>query len=182
MYNNKDSCCLRQLLPGMHVNTRYINSTRGASSKKDTSQWHIYPTFLAHSVTLTDAYLMRVFVYLYVEPVSRSKDYAWSWIKMGSVLGLGTPVTECVWNGRVYRPLGGHPVFEDVPLVEFMYLVFTCTPSEGYHRQLGSLLLYWCYVFQALINSRVCWVTPRLDNHYTRAITLIDGLKHITHY
>ena len=31
-------------------------------------------------------------------------------------------------------------LFEDVPVVEFMYLVFTCTPGEGYCRQLRSLL------------------------------------------
>ena len=46
---------------------------------------------------------------------------------------------------------------EDVPLVGFMYLVFTCMPGESYCRQLKSLLLYLCYVFQALINSLVCW-------------------------
>ena len=45
---------------------------------------------------------------------------------------------------------------EDVPVVEFMYLVFTCMPGESYHRQLWSLLLYLCYVFPALINSLVC--------------------------
>ena len=33
---------------------------------------------------------------------------------------------------------------KDVPLVEFMYLVFTRMPGESYHRQLGSLL---CYIF-----------------------------------
>ena len=38
---------------------------------------------------------------------------------------------------------------EDVPLVEFMYLVFICMPGESYHRQLRSLL-YLCYIFQAL--------------------------------
>ena len=47
--------------------------------------------------------------------------------------------------------------FEDVPLVEFMYLVFTRMPGESYHRQPRSLLLYLCYLFQALINSFVCW-------------------------
>ena len=47
-------------------------------------------------------------------------------------------------------------VHEDVPLVEFMYLVFTRMPGESYHRQLRSLLLYLCYVFRALINSFVC--------------------------
>ena len=35
----------------MRVNTRYINSTSDASSKKDAPQWHIYPTFRAHSAT-----------------------------------------------------------------------------------------------------------------------------------
>ena len=45
---------------------------------------------------------------------------------------------------------------EDVPLVEFMYLVFTRRPGECYHRQLGSLLL--CYVFWVLTNSLVCWL------------------------
>ena len=33
---------------------------------------------------------------------------------------------------------------EDVPLVEFMYLVFTRMPGESYSRRLGSLLLYLC--------------------------------------
>ena len=42
---------------------------------------------------------------------------------------------------------------EDVPLVEFMYLVCTRMPGESYRRQLGFLLLYLCYVFRALINS-----------------------------
>ena len=40
-------------------------------------------------------------------------------------------------------------------MVEFMYLVFTCTPGESYCRWLRSLLLYLGYAFQALINSLV---------------------------
>ena len=36
---------------------------------------------------------------------------------------------------------------EDVPLVEFMYLVFTRMPGESYRRRLRFLLLYLCYVF-----------------------------------
>ena len=52
-------------------------------------------------------------------------------------------------------PLGGIR-FEDVPLVEFMYLVFTRMPGESYRRRLRSSLLYLCYVFLALINSLVC--------------------------
>ena len=47
------------------------------------------------------------------------------------------------------------PQNEDVPLVEFVYLVFTRMPGESYRRRLGSLLLYLCYVFRALINSLV---------------------------
>ena len=48
---------------------------------------------------------------------------------------------------------------EDVPLVEFMYLVFTRMAGERCRRRLGSLL-YLCWVFRALINSLVCcfWV------------------------
>ena len=38
---------------------------------------------------------------------------------------------------------------EDVPLVEFMYLVFTRMPGESYRRRLRSLL-YSCNVFRAL--------------------------------
>ena len=45
----------------------------------------------------------------------------------------------------------------DVPLVEFMYLVFTRVPGESDHRRLGwSLLLCLCDVFRALINFLVC--------------------------
>ena len=32
-----------------------------------------------------------------------------------------------------------------------MYLVFTRMPGESYRRRLKSLLLYFCYVFRALI-------------------------------
>ena len=45
---------------------------------------------------------------------------------------------------------------KDIPLVEFMYLVFTRIPGESYRKRLWSLLLYLCYVFRALINSLVC--------------------------
>ena len=45
---------------------------------------------------------------------------------------------------------------EDVPLVEFMYLVFTRMPGVSYRRRLRSLLCF-CDVFRALINSLVCW-------------------------
>ena len=48
------------------------------------------------------------------------------------------------------------PAGKDVPLVELMYLVFTCMPGKSYNRQLRALLCL-CDVFQALINSLVCW-------------------------
>ena len=38
-------------------------------------------------------------------------------------------------------------IIEDVPLVEFMYLVFTRLPGESYRRPLGSLLLCLCDAF-----------------------------------
>ena len=42
-----------------------------------------------------------------------------------------------------------------VPLVEFMYLVFTSRPGESYRKRLRSLLLCVCDVFGALSNSLV---------------------------
>ena len=47
-------------------------------------------------------------------------------------------------------------VCDDVPLMEFMYLVFTCTPGESYRRQLRSLLSSLCDVFRVLIKPLVC--------------------------
>ena len=41
--------------------------------------------------------------------------------------------------------------FEDVALVEFMYLAFMRTPAECYRRRRRSLMLCLCDVFQALI-------------------------------
>ena len=55
----------------------------------------------------------------------------------------------------IKRPLSNCTVLlnlEDIPQVEFMFLVFTGMPGESYRRQLRSLLLYLCYVFRALIN------------------------------
>ena len=52
-----------------------------------------------HSVSDLSPFTLRqmcVFVCLYVEPVSRSKDHVWSWIKIGSVLRLCAPVSPSV--------------------------------------------------------------------------------------
>ena len=46
-------------------------------------------------------------------------------------------------------------VKEDVPLVEFMYLVSTRMPGASYHRRPRSLLLCLCDIFRELINSLV---------------------------
>ena len=45
-----------------------------------------------------------------------------------------------------------------VPLVEFMYLVFTGMPGESYRRRLRSLLLYLCYVF-CVDSVRALWAS-----------------------
>ena len=56
--------------------------------------------------------------------------------------------------------------FEDVPMVEFMYFVFTRMPGKGYRRR-PRFLLCLCDVFRALINSLVCCL-------YTRALGLVS--------
>ena len=71
-------------------------------------------------------------------------------------------------NTRYTHSTGGTSSFEnfeDVPLVEFMYLVFTRMPGESYRRRLRSLLLYLCYVFRTLINSPVCWFCMTAFGH-----------------
>ena len=65
----------------------------------------------------------------------------------GAVAGDLKPNDLAVTNGKEKN--------EDVSLVEFMYLVFTRLPGESYRRPLRSLL-YWCFVYRALIISCVC--------------------------
>ena len=80
---------------------------------------------------------MYAFVCLYyVEPVSSSPP--------------SVPEMEGIYT------TGGHPFFEDVPLMELIYHVFTLMPRESNSRRLSSLLLYLCDVFRALIHSHVC--------------------------
>ena len=55
-------------------------------------------------------------------------------------------------------------VAEDVPLVEFMYLVFICMPGERYRRRLQSLLCL-CDIFQALVNS--------LASHFLESVIVL---------
>ena len=65
------------------------------------------------------------------------------------------------WNGITYLWVDILRL-EDVPLVEFMYLVFTRMQGESYRRQLRSLLLCLCDVFRALINSLVSWCSNNI--------------------
>ena len=56
---------------------------------------------------------------------------------------------------------------DDVPPVEFMYLLFTCMPGESYRMWLWSLLLYLCQAFWiwVLINCLVCWFVLSVLSH-----------------
>ena len=73
---------------------------------------------------------MCVCVCLYVESVSRSEYYVRSRIKIGSVVCLYTPVSPSVPEMEdIYATGGILFFFEDVSLVEFIYLVFTRTPG-----------------------------------------------------
>ena len=80
----------------------------------------------------------------------------------GIVSNILVPATEisdhfsvcCALSVKTVKPLlNVH--FLIVP-AEFMSLVFTSMPGGSYRRRLGSLLLYLCYVFRALIISLVC--------------------------
>ena len=53
---------------------------------------------------------------------------------------IHTCVAECARNGG-YICHWGHPFFKDVPSVEFIYLVFTCTPGGV---TVGDSGLYCC--------------------------------------
>ena len=74
---------------------------------------------------------MCVCVCPYVEPVWRSKDYVRSRIKVGSFVYLFTPVSPVVLEREGIYATGGIlqlfflSLYDDVPLVEFLYLVFT---------------------------------------------------------
>ena len=77
-------------------------------------------------------------------------------------------------SGGVYIPCIYK--FEDLPLVEFMYLVFTRMPSEIYRRRLRSLVLYLCYVFRPLINSLCTSALGLVLCHITEKKTQISGM------
>ena len=126
----------------MRVNTRSINSTTERHIlKKDAPQWHI--RYISGTLGDTGVHRHKT------EPIF-------------ILMPVHTCVVECALNvGYNICPweLGwGREgvLFEDVPLVEFMCLVFTRMPGESYRRRLTSLLLCLCDVFRALISSLVC--------------------------
>ena len=65
---------------------------------------------------------------------------------------------------------------EDVPQVEFMYLVL---PGESYRRRLRSLLLYLCDISWALINSLVFWCHSFQLQQYLEWIRAVIIVNHI---
>ena len=62
-----------------------------------------------------------------------------------------------------------------------MYLVFTCMPGESYHRWLWSLVLYLRYVFQALINSLICW-SNLISCHHLLLYWVVPCMDQIAYY
>ena len=90
-HNNKDLSHPQQLSAGMHVNTRYINSTRGTSSKKDAPRWHththiyIYPTIRAHSVTQVLMMMMMSWCLMPSDVIWHIRDKLWPIPKHGSI-------------------------------------------------------------------------------------------------
>ena len=98
-----------------------------------------------------------------VEPVSRSKEYVRSWIKIGSVLCLCRRVCLELMEGIICCWMASF--FVDVPLMEFTYLIFTRTIGESYRRRPATQffrLLCLCDVFRVLINPLVCWFIRRV--------------------
>ena len=89
-YSNKDPSCLKQISPVMLVNTRYITTTKGTSSKKDASQWHMYLPFHAHLAFMwhlwrTNLLLCLVILHRRSGPCPVSKFSPGTWVNKYSV-------------------------------------------------------------------------------------------------
>ena len=71
---------------------------------------------------------------------------------------------------------------EDVPLVEFMFLVFTRMPGESYLRRLRSLLLYLSQLRISSANTAlfVDSVSKEDASLYTAACALLTGVDKVT--
>ena len=60
------------------------------------------------------------------------------WIRIPSYIIQEITKVCYLWHGTIHWIV--HKELEDVPLVEFLVLVFTCMPGESYYRWLRSLL------------------------------------------
>ena len=83
--------------------------------------------------------------------VIRQAPFFFKLSKNLAVAARGLKKQNILCASKYINPTSG--TSSNVPLVEFMYLVFIHMPGESYRRWLGSLLLYLCYGFWALINS-----------------------------
>ena len=105
--------------------------------------------------------------------------------KIGSVLCLYPPVSPSVPEMEgIYMFHWGASFFEDVPLVEFIYLVFTCTPGEVTVGNSGlrccvpcllSVIISLCLLIQGRIPWRhvlVSWMYDQPFLCYQRLTTL----------
>ena len=85
---------------------------------------------------------------------------------------VGNYVLLCVYAGCLVYSLNYNEFvkfinFEDLPLVDLMYLVFTGMPGEGCRRQFRSLLLCLCDVIGALIHSLCFLVIMNLNKRFS---------------
>ena len=99
-----------------------------------------------------------IFVYINTNPNPRPTVYGYMEVLDNTAVGTWSfwnfSLSQSKWHRA--RGINGMKAFEDIPSVEFMYLVFIRVQGESYRRRLGSLLLCLCDVFRALINSLVC--------------------------
>ena len=114
--------------PGVRVNIRYINPPKVLPQKKRMPPMAYIPSI---SKTLGDTGVRR--------HSSRSKDYVRSWIKIGSVVCLYTPVSPCV--------LEMQGIYTDTTLIR------RGTQREQRIRQIELSSLNRCYSSGAVQNQ-----------------------------
>ena len=144
---------------------RYINSTWGTFSIYVP---HIYKTWCLTSTETTRLIRKQMTYHIHM---LRKRYILWVPLYISYTYGMYV-------NIRYINSTRG--ISEAVPLVGFMYLVFTCMPDESYHRQLWSWSLCLCDVVQELINSLICWFTTHLGWFSTH--TLTHHTTHAPHY
>ena len=76
----------------------------------------------------------------------------WHRGQRGAAVCLQIYLYPCPWSAPLRFPW---VTWLQVPFARSLDLTARM-PGESYRRRLGSLLLYLCYVFRALINSLVC--------------------------